>query len=76
MTSLTAVFEKVQLMHMKKEIILNIKRSDVNFNQNIKKIENTFNKYLVRKKERELVILKDDLNRVKKVIKEKLGVEL
>mgnify|MGYP001561296019 CR=1 FL=1 len=69
---LDAVNEKIERLDKK------IDRLDIKFSQKIDILTTTLDKFLKRMTdmEDEFTMMKHDLNRMKKVIKEKLGVDL
>ena len=69
---LDAVDEKILKLDKKIEAL------DLKFSQKFDKLTTTLDRFLKRMTdmEDEFTMMKNDLNRVKKVIKEKLGVEL
>ncbi|MBM3257719.1 MAG: hypothetical protein FJZ05_00680 [Candidatus Nealsonbacteria bacterium] len=83
---LDAVDEKVGAMGKRFNLVdqeisgLNkkLERMEIRINQKIDKLTTTLDKFLKRLTdiEDEFVIMKTDINRMKKVIREKLGVEL
>lgn len=68
----------VKLINLETKIDKKLDVLDLKFSQKIDKLIITLDKFLKRMTdmEDEFTMMKNDLNRVKKVIKEKLGVEL
>lgn len=78
--SVDARFDGVdeKMLEIKTELSKEIRALDLKFSQKIDELTTTLDKFLKRMTdmEDEFAMMKNDLNRMKKVIREKLGIDL